>query len=83
MQKPTPDTILSTTLKVAKTVRVGDRFWARHVRDQLDLPHGEFHGEAIRECWRKNAGWLQAQGLRLIEERKKVKSRWFLLKEKA
>lgn len=83
MKKPTPDAILSTTTKVARTVRVGERFWAVHVQKQLGLPREEWHGEAIRECWRQNRGWLHTQGLKLIEERKKVKSRWFLLKEKA
>jgi len=37
---------------------------------------------AIRECWRRNDGWLKMQGLRLVGDPKKERTWWYLEKEK-
>jgi hypothetical protein len=80
MAKPTCEVVLQTTLEAAKTIRVGDSFRASKVRDRLGLPAEQWHGHAIRECWRQNRAWLKKQGLELVEEPKSKLSWWYLRK---
>ncbi len=77
------DRILKATLEVAKSVRVGDRFQASLVRKHLGLPRAQGKAEPIRECWRQSRGWLRNKGLHLIEEPKKVRTWYYLQKERA